>query len=151
MINDTIGRMPLYAGTVPELEEISSFLRGLDPENIADGTGFTPGGVKYSVQTFMSAAGEKDHEVHRKMIDVQLVLEGREKLTCSGAIKEMPLSFSEEKDYGALKAEDDAICHLRPGNFALIFPYEPHCPGLSESEKPERVRKIVFKIPFGEL
>ena len=149
MIQDTVDRLGLYVDTVPGLESFIDELKGMDLEHTEDGTYYTPEGIKYFIQSFESTTEPKKHEVHAKYIDVQMVVEGREKLTVSHAVDTLPLNFQEDNDFGSMDVKKETTCHLKPGNFALLFPFEPHAPGLSESKTSEHVRKIVVKIPFG--
>ena len=148
MIQDTVERLGLYADAVEGLRDVIRELDSLELDAIEDGTYFTPEGIRYFIQSFESSVEPKMHEVHARYIDLQIVVEGRERLTVSHAVEELPPDYREESDIGFDDVEIETTCHLRPGNFAMLFPFEPHAPGLSESEKSEPVRKIVVKIPF---
>lgn len=149
MIQDTVERLALYGDAVPGLEGVIRELESLDLERTEDGTYYTEEGIKYFIQSFESSTERKMHEVHARYIDIQMVVEGRERLTVSHAVDELPENYSEESDFGSMDVKSETTCHLRKGNFALLFPFEPHAPGMSESDESEHVRKIVVKIPFG--
>ena len=50
-------------------------------------------------------------------------------------------------DIGFFDIEDGVDFPLRKNTFIIVFPYEPHTPGLSLGNQ-ENIRKIVAKIPF---
>lgn len=88
---------------------------------------------------------ERRFEAHRDYIDIQLLLEGREII---GFAHPASLTVTDEyrPDYelfGMIDSFDKII--LEKGKFAVIYPNEPHAPGLAAG-MPEKVRKIVVKV-----
>ena len=88
---------------------------------------------------------ERRFETHRDYIDVQLLLEGRELV---GFAKKEDLAVTDEyrpdyELYGMVDEFDRVI--LGKGKFVVIYPNEPHAPGLAAGE-PETVRKVVVKV-----
>jgi biofilm protein TabA len=86
-------------------------------------------------------------ECHRKFIDIQIVIQGIEKIgVCNiSACKEIS-AYDEEKDFQKLEGDLNFII-LKPGYFAVFFPQDGHMPGLQVSDTPTLVKKIVLKIP----
>lgn len=94
-----------------------------------------------------SPASRKSFEIHHGHADVQIVLEGEEKLEVS-----LSSDLKEVGDYDAIK--DMAVVEspgnpgslvMRPGCFAVIYPKEAHRPGCDVEGK-SQVRKIVVKV-----
>jgi YhcH/YjgK/YiaL family protein len=89
--------------------------------------------------------GDRRFEAHREYIDIQLLLSGRELIGFA------PMSALEVTDeyrpdyelYGMVDIFDKVM--LEKGKFAVIYPGEPHAPGLA-ADKPEQVRKMVIKV-----
>ena len=147
MIYDEYDRMKLYIGALPFLGELIDVLESIDVEAIQAGTYYTKvSGIKYMVQEYETAA-EKRPEVHADFADVQLIISGSEKFTAYREIDSLPDGFDSSADIGFLDAEDGVDFPLRPGTFIIVFPYEPHTPGLT-LDKTGHIRKIVAKIPY---
>ena len=88
---------------------------------------------------------ERRFEAHRDYIDIQLLLEGRELI---GFAARDALTVTDEyrpdyELYGMIEEFDRVI--LERGKFVIIYPNEPHAPGLAVNV-PERVRKVVVKV-----
>ncbi|MDD6214934.1 MAG: YhcH/YjgK/YiaL family protein [Firmicutes bacterium] len=87
-------------------------------------------------------------EAHNKYIDIQFLLEGSE-IIMVGKRDKMQLSncYDEEKDIMFyIKNKNTTLAYLEQQSFAIIFPDEPHAPGISSSGKPDMVKKIVVKV-----
>lgn len=90
-------------------------------------------------------------ESHRKMIDLQVIVEGEE------IIEVVDLSRIAVRDpYDADKdcalyadAADASQLRLTPGLAAIFFPADVHMPTLRLRSAPVLVRKTVVKIPVG--
>ncbi len=100
-----------------------------------------------SYETKPSDGGE--FEVHRKYIDVQVLLSGTE------CIEWMPLEGSDEtvpydasKDLSFFSRPEPGASHvdLTPGVFAIYYPEDGHLPQLIASDAPETVKKVVVKV-----
>ena len=93
-------------------------------------------------------AAERRFEMHRRYIDIQIVLEGRERMDFALQEPQDPPSEDhlEEKDI-AFYPEPKAVKSLclEAGGFAVFLPGELHAPNLA-AEAPERHRKAVIKI-----
>ena len=91
---------------------------------------------------------ERSPEVHRKYVDVQYLVEGKEKIGVSvdtGNNKTIG-EYSGEKDvlfYQECENEFEII--MVPGSFAVFFPNIVHRPGC-EVEGASKIRKVVIKI-----
>ncbi|MCG7389781.1 YhcH/YjgK/YiaL family protein [Pantoea sp. ACRSB] len=92
-------------------------------------------------------AAQRHTEYHRQWADIQLVLEGSEIINAS----QQSLAQADDEERKAdlfiasVQALPVSMC-LSVGDFAVFLPGEPH-QALCAAQKPERVRKAVFKIP----
>ena len=90
----------------------------------------------------------KEYESHRKYIDVQMLIEGREYIEVApiGSL-EVTQDYSAEKDvlfYANSRRGDDLL--LEPGKPVILMPEDGHMPGVACSA-PMAVKKVVVKIP----
>ncbi len=101
------------------------------------------------ISTYTTASRDtKEYESHRKYIDVQMLIEGREYIEVApiGSL-EVTQDYSDEKDvlfYSNSLRGDDIL--LEPGNPVILMPEDGHMPGVACSE-PMAVKKVVVKIP----
>ena len=146
MIYDRFDRLAVYYDSVPYLKEICEELQTKDFSKLPVGTYYTEkSGIKYMVQSYETVADKKP-EVHKKYADLQFVIEGKEKFGFA-SIRPLPESFSEDDDFGLYDDELESTAVLNSGDAVIVFPYEPHTPGLS-SDGPCVMKKIVAKIPM---
>lgn len=84
-------------------------------------------------------------ESHKKYIDIQIMLQGEEKFGFE-VLKnqEVTEAYNVEKDYTFYKANLDYLL-LRADNFAIFFPNDLHCPGISIANE-ALVKKAVVKV-----
>ncbi|MDP9128381.1 MAG: YhcH/YjgK/YiaL family protein [Pseudomonadota bacterium] len=87
-------------------------------------------------------------EVHRKHIDVQFLIHGRERIgvakdTGRNKVTEDRLEKDDVLFYQDI--ENESTLEMRPGSFAIFFPSDVHRPGC-QVEDPEPIRKVVIKI-----
>lgn len=83
-------------------------------------------------------------EVHRDYIDIHVLLEGKERI----GWKALEGLHAEKQAYEA--ASDCALytdqptfyVDLQPGEFAVVFPEDPHAPLIGEG----RIRKLIVKV-----
>lgn len=87
-------------------------------------------------------------ECHRKYIDIQVMIKGTERIgVCvKSSCRELP--YDAEKEFQKLEGEVSFIT-LKAGDFAVFFPQDGHMPQIQIGSGPEKVKKIVFKVPVG--
>lgn len=84
-------------------------------------------------------------ESHRKYIDIQYLLKGREFVGHALLNNQKPVKeYSAEDDY-MLFSEESSFFELKPGMFAIFHPSDLHMPSVYEKQ-PEKVRKVVIKV-----
>ena len=102
----------------------------------------------YSTKPVASAM----YEAHKKYIDIQIVLDGEEKIYYKNKDKiSYPQQFDDKGDigfYNEMISDDDAYVRLDGSNFAIIYPHEGHAPQIQSGEKTARVKKAVVKLPL---
>ena len=144
MILDYIKRVEQYDGVWPNLVEAIRFAEGLgNPElgRYEIGDSFA---LVQEIQTVH--ATEKDFELHRKYVDVHIILEGEELLEYEDIDNLSPIgTFNDTRDIQMASGKGQSVI-IRPGMFCLVFPHDGHKPGCCVTN-PSVMKKIVLKIP----
>lgn len=86
-------------------------------------------------------------EAHKKYIDIQLLLEGEEKIeTAFTAELDITEPYNENRDVMFLSdTENKVVLPLKKGYFALFNPSDAHKPQIVFST-PKKVKKVVVKL-----
>ncbi|WP_291326298.1 YhcH/YjgK/YiaL family protein [Desulfovibrio sp. UCD-KL4C] len=154
MIIDSLEQSSFY-NFGPAWQKTFKFLNDIDlslelGKHVIDGT---------NVFALVSEYETKPHaegrfETHRKYVDIQFLLSGREKLGWA-ALKDLvpEVLYDPERDVGFLKSlpEIPTLSTLKPGMFIAYFPEDGHMPGLTCAVNPEPVKKVVVKIAVDSL
>ncbi len=133
------------------LKKILDFAEKNDFKVLEDNTYEISGKNLFYILTSYKTAdsiSEKYAELHRKYIDIQILLYGEEKFGYSdiSSVKKVYKEYDEEKDielYSTVENEDFFL--LKPSMFAVFFPEDVHRPGLSAGVS-RSVRKVIFKL-----
>ena len=141
-----------YAKSLPPVfARLCEKLKSLDLANLPLGWQDLEDGIRMNVMAFeTSPAEDKKAEMHRKFIDIQLLISGTEMIEYG--LSEPDLTkfdeYREEDDYQLTEMIDhknDLV--LQPNMFAIFLPYEPHKPGNSVNGKNAQLKKLVVKVP----
>lgn len=149
MILDKIKNWNSYLGAQSKLYDGMRFILEDFNGSIQDGRYEIRGNDVYAmVQSYMTDAAEnKKLESHRRYIDIQYIVSGKEVigwLPTEGL--EVMTPYSEENDvvfYHNFDCMSQLV--LTPGMFAVFYPSDAHRPGCF-LDKAEQVRKIVIKV-----
>ena len=90
-------------------------------------------------------------ESHRRLIDVQVVVAGREIIEVIDAARSpVQVPYDSERDFTHhADAAGASIARLEAGDVAVFFPSDVHMPGLRAGAEAVLVRKTVVKVPVG--
>jgi YhcH/YjgK/YiaL family protein len=146
MITDLLLRAETYVNLSPGIRQAFEFLRRPDLTVLPPGTYEIDGRRVFAlVQEYQSKPADAGRwEAHRRYIDLQYVVSGRERFGFA-AVGRMPAAaYDDEKDIERPQGEG-VFLDLRAGEFVLAWPGEVHMPGMAAGE-PAPVRKIVVKI-----
>ncbi len=102
-------------------------------------------GVYVNISAYRTKT-EGRYEAHRKYLDIQILLKGREIIRLADLKKmteETPYDAEKDILFGSAEGKDYL---LREGEWMVIFPEEAHLPGQAAGE-PEEVVKAVVKVP----
>jgi YhcH/YjgK/YiaL family protein len=146
MIIDTLDNLAKYEAINPLFRDVIDFLKRNDLNTLESG--------KHPIKgddLFVNIATAKGRtpdaavlETHRKMIDIQIPLDGPETYGYTPLCQLPEAAYNAEKDitkYGDLMAENFIDC--QPGMFAIFFPQDGHAPCITMA--PE-IKKAIFKV-----
>ena len=134
-----------------KLKNILEFADKIDFKVLEDNTYEIDGkNLYYTIISYKTSKNttEKYAELHRKYIDVQILLYGEEKFGYAdiSSIKKVYKEYDEKKDIELFSTvEDEEYFLLKPNLFAVFFPEDIHRPGLS-TDSSRNIRKVVFKL-----
>jgi YhcH/YjgK/YiaL family protein len=111
-----------------------------------------PGGAFALEQAYESKPRtESFFESHRRMIDVQVIVEGAELMEVED-VSRLPVDVPYDSNKDLIKYGDSATAShliLQVGDAAIFFPADGHMPTLQAGGRSVLVRKSVVKIPVG--
>lgn len=149
MIIDALHNIKRYRSSPVLLRRGLSLLSRLK-DDIPVGVTHYPGGIKVMVSTYATKLCDDGiFESHRKFIDIQYLLKGREVIRWAPVKGLAVLSkYSAKKDIALYTYAGESIpLSIKRGVFAVFFPEDAHNPGLSFRGTLSRVKKIVVKVP----
>ncbi|MDR3570072.1 MAG: YhcH/YjgK/YiaL family protein [Syntrophobacteraceae bacterium] len=147
MIYDTFENFGKYFHTGGPLHRALTFAAAFDPSGPNGRYEIEAEDIFAIVSSYeTSLASQNSFEIHRKYADVQIVIEGEEKIEVWLSGLKTAGDYDEIKDKESLEAPlDSAALVMRPGYFAVLYPNEAHRPGCDYRGK-SQVRKIVVKV-----
>lgn len=145
MIIDKLNNIRFYAGLLPYLENGLKAIEAMEKPEV--------GRYEFEGGYFMVQKGTTNplengnFEVHRKYIDVQIILEGSEEMAWNTLADLTPaIAYNPETDAEFLSGKFDHVMEITTGMFYAVFPEDGHKPG-SHTEKAHDYTKIVIKLP----
>lgn len=135
----------------PDLEPAFAFLLSRDLATLPLGRHDIDGDrVFASVDTLRTEdAHRRRFETHARYLDVQVLVAGAEQqrfvpATAGLTVTEDLLASRDVAFYAPPSSWSTLI--FQPGDFAVYFPNEPHCPCCAVAPEGEEIRKIVVKV-----
>ena len=148
MIVDQISELHRYVSLLPPLEKVVEIVYSCILVSIALWQFTTDDElVRYNVFTYETKKDfPGEYEIHRKEADVQILLQGSEKMDIAKrtALTETE-AYDEKKDALMVSGASLVSYHASDDTFAIFLPGEPHAPNLTDNT-PATVKKVVFKI-----
>jgi YhcH/YjgK/YiaL family protein len=148
MIIDFVSNILRYVEALPQLRTVHQVIQSGILENIEVGQYKTDDPkVRYNVFTYETEKDTADtYEIHEKEIDVQILLEGRERMAIAWSSPvDIAVPYDASKDAAFVTGELCTSYHAAPGKVAVFFPGEPHAPNLKDGAA-SAVKKVVFKL-----
>lgn len=130
-------------------DKIFTFLKNNDLEKLAPG--------KYPIDGENAFANISEYvpreladtkwEAHRKYIDFQMMIQGKEKMGIVPLTKVQAGPYNDNKDVANFSSNLGKYYIAQPGTFLLFFPSDGHRPNIkSIAGSTDKVKKIVIKI-----
>ena len=147
MVIDTLENLGKYVDLNPLFADVVAFLKQNDLNTLEEGKHLIKDNDLFvNIQVAKGRTKEAATlETHRKMIDIQIPLDGDETFGYT-PLAELPDSFeyNAEKDitkYGDTPAQ--TYLTLKPGQMGIFFPQDGHAPCISEQAT---IKKAIFKV-----
>lgn len=141
----------------PTLRRALEIIRTTDTEGMAPGK-YPLDGDKLILQINEMTTEPKEQrraEIHRKYIDVQYMIHGRELIGVypdagEDEIAEDMLESGDIRFYTYREVAGEVMLPMTDGCYAVFFPEDAHRPGC-QMDGPDQVRKIVLKVKVDTL
>ena len=146
MILDNIANLKKYSALYPGFRQAGAFIIKNRSGNISDGRYDIDGKNVFALVSTSKGKGLKlaKLEAHKKYIDIQYVLWGREVIgyqQTKNCVR-MLAKYDTKKDIMFFKDEPGSVLVLEKGDFAVFFPNDAHAPIAGKG----MVKKIVVKV-----
>lgn len=152
MILDSLEHASLYTNLAPGFDLAFKYLLSDEARTAKEDRYELDGDrVVALVQTYTTKPVEEGFwEAHRKYADIQLIDQGRERMSWAplDTLKETQ-PYDASKDVAFYAGPVGPLFTVNPGWFAIFFPHDPHMPSRTV-DGPEHVRKICMKVQVGE-
>lgn len=148
MILDNINNFLKYARSSESSLLAYDFIMNFKKKELPVGRYELDGDRCYAmVQEYETAPeAEKDFESHRRYIDLQYIIEGREEMYWQQTNSlEEKIPYNEETDAAFYSGSVSCRFQVRADEFVVFYPQDGHKPGCCV-QFPEKVRKIVIKM-----
>ena len=146
MIIGKIKDLNTYLGISKEIDQAIEYINATDLLALEVGKYVLNENViinrqRYVGKDYMDAENHNDH------LDIQIVLNGKEKVgyaDISNETLKVKIPYNKEKDVTKYDVDDESFLVLENGGFVLVFPEDIHRPGLKVDD--EIIEKVVVKI-----
>ena len=149
MIIDELKNFKNYININEKFKKVSEFLESNDLSNMTAGSYEIDGRDIYvNIDEYKTkAVTDSIPEAHRKYIDIQIVINGHEKIGFANVENgHTELAYDENRDIEFLKAKCEYI-KAYAGRFFIFFPQDLHHPCITDDKQSE-IKKAVFKIGY---
>jgi len=146
MVTDTLSNAYLYRGLSPRLSRAIAYVQNTNLAALSTGRHNVEGDAIFAlVQRYQTKPiSEGRYEAHRQHIDLQVVVEGRERIGYGHLSRFVADPYDEAKDILWLDGEG-TLLEIAAGSFMIMMPEDVHMPGIAVDE-PSAVTKVVVKI-----
>lgn len=142
MIFTNLKEILTYKNVIPYFSEINEILK-------KDLLSYTPGHypinerLSFNIAEYQTVT-DKQFECHRKTIDLQIILQGSERLELGSNLMQFD-NYDEDEDCSVADGIAISFIFASIKDCIIFYPNEPHKPGLTNLKQSD-VKKIIFKI-----
>jgi YhcH/YjgK/YiaL family protein len=147
MILDQLKNAKIYLSIGEGISKALQYLGTTDFSNLEPGRYDIDGDNIYAVVSLYNTKpfSATKWEAHKKYIDVQYVVSGKEKMGSTSFDKVIPIEeYNKDNDCTIYKGDGNYI-FVEEGSFVIFFPTDVHMPGVSVNI-PKEVKKVVIKV-----
>ncbi len=146
MIYTRINELNQYTGLNANLDKAIKLLETIDLKALQLGKNVIDDDIAIMKFEYFADGKENDFfEGHEKYLDIHIVLEGKEAITCLNRNKaKQRAPFDELNDVGFYDGEYDSKFILDKDDCLIVFPSDLHQPKIKVNEN--KIIKIVFKV-----
>ncbi len=146
MIVDVLENKELYYGIHKNIKPAMEFIEKAVAENFEVGRYELDGKNLFALVQEYDSKTDASWECHRKYIDIQYVVSGKEIITWDN-IRNIPdgVIYNEEKDVSKFKMDGGTDVVMEAGYYSILYPQDLHQPG-RVFDKVLPIKKIVVKI-----
>lgn len=146
MIIDTLDNLARYAPINPLFADVVDFLIAHNLQDLDEGKHVLKGEDLFlNIQTASGKTpDEAIIETHRKMVDIQIPIDGSETYGYTPLDQLPELPYNAEKDitkYPAIAPKNYVEC--TPGMMVIFFPNDGHAPCIANRKE---IKKAIFKV-----
>lgn len=153
MIKDKLENAKIYFGISENLKKGFEWLLSQDLNNINPQKYYIDGDKIYANVQEYQTKNDAKYEAHRKYIDIQYVVRGRElvgvidKEFCTMTALDIS-PYNDDSDIEFFDCNiDDKWQNLNAGEFLVLFPTDAHKPSISPNKSLNNtVKKVVVKV-----
>lgn len=138
-------------GLPPIIADICHYLAQQNLDDLTVGRHDITDQIYMNVDQLETVSPEtKQAEMHRKYLDIQVLIKGEEMIECSPVYPDLNLfdDYREQQDYQLTPEVPHKIqVNLHPKMFCVFYPFEAHKPGCQVNNQSYVIKKLVVKIP----
>ena len=146
MIVSTLSQSKRIEGLHPLFKEAFDYIKNNDLLNAPLGRIELKGDDLFinNVEVNALAKNEQVLEVHKKHLDIHILLAGQETIGWlpTGEAKEEKQPFNEEADCALYTDAPSAFITMRPHDFVIVYPEDAHAPIIGDG----KIRKLIVKV-----
>jgi biofilm protein TabA len=146
MIFDMLSNASHYVGYHPRFKKAFDFLASKDLLAMPPGRVEIDGANVYAMISTQGGKALQNArlETHRKYIDIQVLLHGDESIgwRAAGECVQVEKEYLPDNDIAFFADVPSVYVTMRPGAFAVFFPWDAHAPLIGAGD----IQKIVIKI-----
>lgn len=138
-------------GYAPVLERVLDWLKDTDLKSLAIGRHDIEGDNIFALvqEVTTKKFAETRPEAHKQYLDVQFVIDGKEKMGFLPDRQTEPVVEAyDDKDLYFYKQDlpDEGYIIAQSGSYAIFFPEDIHRPCCAVNDEPSKVLKVVVKV-----
>ncbi len=148
MIMDTLKNIDTYLNIHPDMSKVLDFIKTVNENTPAGRIELSQfGGFALIMEYESEPVSQRKFETHKKFIDVQIILSGRERIDWVPVDNLESLDvYDMESDLAFWKDGKCTTLFMEKNYFAIFFPNDAHKPNCS-IDIPVSMRKMVVKVP----